>query len=94
MRITFTEQTLTIAGACTNVNIRQNIAKLHPEVLASSPLTVDLSHVTHVDSAGLAWLINLKRDANACKVEVIFSQIPDNLRDLAALSNAESLLTS
>lgn len=57
-------------------------------------LCMDLSKVGSVDSAGLAWLLNLKRDALHDRVSITFSAVPDKLHQLAALSGVCSLINS
>lgn len=59
-----------------------------------SRVSLDLSHVGPVDSAGLAWLLNIKRDALKDKVTITFCAVPDKLDQLAALSGVNSLLNS
>lgn len=61
-------------------------------VMASHLLEVDLENVERADTAGLAWLINLVKDLSNAQVEVRFSNIPDKLTNLAALSGADILL--
>lgn len=61
-------------------------------VIASCLLQVDLSKVERADTSGLAWLLNLVKDLSKTQVEVRFSNIPDKLMNLAALSGAEVLL--
>ena len=63
------------------------------EVLTKSKvLEVDLKEVERADTSGLAWLLNMVKDLSQSQVEVRFSNIPDKLQNLAALSGAESLL--
>ena len=49
-------------------------------------VVVELANVEHLDSAGLAWLVNFKRDANTHAVALTFSSAPENIAQLAALS--------
>ena len=54
----------------------------------------ELSKLDSVDSAGLAWLLNLKRDAAQAQVSITFAAVPDRLAQLAALSSVDALLLS
>jgi phospholipid transport system transporter-binding protein len=55
-------------------------------------LTVCLNDVDRADSAGLAWLINLKRDLKQHNVDVTIHDSPTKLIELAKLSNADRFL--
>jgi phospholipid transport system transporter-binding protein len=55
-------------------------------------LMVCLNGVDRADSAGLAWLINLKRDLKQHNVDVTIHKSPAKLIELAKLSNADSFL--
>jgi phospholipid transport system transporter-binding protein len=55
-------------------------------------LMICLNDVDRADSAGLAWLINLKRDLKQHNVDVTIHNSPTKLIELAKLSNADSFL--
>ena len=55
-------------------------------------LIVCLDNVERADSAGLAWLINLKRDLKQHNVSVSIHNSPKKLIELAKLSNADGFL--
>lgn len=55
-------------------------------------LTLELKHVERADTAGLAWLINIVRDAKTRNIEVIFQHVPSKLSNLADLSGAKTIL--
>jgi len=57
-------------------------------------LNIDLSGVTHSDSAGLALLICLKKEAIKAKTQISFSNIPEQMQQLIALSALEDILTA
>lgn len=62
------------------------------QLAESSSLVVCLDDVERADSAGLAWLINLKRDLKQRNVSVSIHNSPKKLIELAKLSNADSFL--
>ena len=66
----------------------------HKKLKSGGNVTFDLSRLGHIDSAGLAWLLNFKRDASLDNVTVTFASIPDRLKQLALLSGVESIFTS
>jgi phospholipid transport system transporter-binding protein len=62
------------------------------KLTGAARLMVSLSGVDRADSAGLAWLINLKRDLKQHSVDVTIQTSPTKLIELAKLSNADSFL--
>jgi phospholipid transport system transporter-binding protein len=84
---------LAVTGVLSNANIVHNAFRMLPELAKRTTLVVDLGKLTQVDSAGLAWIINLLRDAKSQQITVELRNTPDKLLHLAALSNADTLLT-
>lgn len=62
------------------------------QLKAKKNVSVDLSEVTRADTAGLAWLLNLVKDAKSYQLTVDFLHIPEKLLNLAELSNAKGLI--
>ncbi len=58
----------------------------------SSMRVIDLSNVTHCDSAGLAFLINLLKESNEANSTLSFINIPYQLQQLIKLSHLEDIL--
>jgi phospholipid transport system transporter-binding protein len=63
------------------------------KVVDVDKLTIDLEKVERVDTAGLAWLLNLKRDLKSHKVASHIKNSPKKLLELATLSNIQTVLT-
>lgn len=89
--------TLAISGVLDQNSITHDfwktIAQSQQQVLTQSKvLEVDLKEVIRADTSGLAWLLNMVKDLSNSQVEVRFSNIPDKLQNLAALSGAQTLL--
>lgn len=61
-------------------------------VKKNASCTVDLSDVERADSAGLAWLINAIRDAKLNGVSMTLRKMPEKLKKLAKISDADSFL--
>jgi len=61
-------------------------------IVNNGALEFNLAKVERGDTAGLAWLINIVKDARADKVEVSFKSVPDKLLNLAELSSAKQIL--
>lgn len=90
------QQVMSIAGDLTQSSLKQDffveLDKIDAEHLqAITKLNVDLQQVDGLDTAGLAWLVNMLKDFNTKSIAVTFSNIPEKLNRLAALSNAKSL---
>lgn len=62
------------------------------EAASEQPPVLDLKQVTHVDTAGLAWLINLLRDCLAQNARFTITNVPQTLINLAKISDVEGLL--
>jgi len=63
------------------------------ELVVAGNIKIDLAQVARADTAGLAWLINVVKDAKVNKVNVSFANVPDKLLNLAQLSGANTILT-
>ncbi len=59
---------------------------------ADTEVTVDLSTITHCDSAGIAALIEAKSYALRQQKPLTYSAPPSQLRDLAVFLKVEALL--
>ena len=55
-------------------------------------LNIDLSQLENVDSAGLAYLVELKQYCDNNNLNVFFNNATERLNKLIALYNAEPLL--
>lgn len=58
----------------------------------ASSLTVDLSQLTRIDTAGLAWLVLMFKQANHTQTNVKLVHPSDALTNLAKLSDVDKLL--
>lgn len=55
-------------------------------------VVIDLSKAANNDTAGLAWLINLKASLNQQDISFTLQHVPDSLKKLSKLSDADTLL--
>ena len=85
-----------VSGALTFASAGRAIDTFRPycQRAAAAPLTLDLSAVTHMDSAGLALLLQWKRMAHAAGQAVQFSSLPEQARNLAAVFGVADLIDS
>ena len=56
-------------------------------------ITLDLSGVTHSDTAGLAWLMNFLKYNRQLKVQTELKNMPESLINLAKISDVDSFLS-
>jgi phospholipid transport system transporter-binding protein len=71
---------------------REELLGALPGASRAEPLVVDLGGVSRTDSAGLALLIGLLREARKRDLRLQFATIPEQLRSLAQLSGVSVLL--
>lgn len=91
LSITFTPDAVLLSGVLNNQTIKRDLFVSHKrELTLLNTLKIDLQGLTNIDSAGLAWLLNLFRDARTAKKTLAWDHIPDKLLQLARLSSAES----
>jgi len=85
-----TNQTWNLAGKLTFATVAALFQEYQAKV-AANPLTIlDLSQVTHTDSAGLALLIELRRQHPT----VLFRHLPAQMTTLAMVSGVQNILVS
>jgi len=95
LSITFTDAQVSLSGVLNNQTIQHDLFVSHKRELALlTSLKIDLQSLTNIDSSGLAWLLNIYRDAHAAKKSLAWEHIPDKLLQLARLSSAESFFVT
>jgi phospholipid transport system transporter-binding protein len=70
----------------------QNSLQQLANAQSDKPLLLNLEKLTHIDTAGLAWLINLIRDAKTQNIEFSLLNPPDTLLNLAKISDVDGFL--
>ena len=76
----------TVTGDLTFACIDKKITRSFDFLSTADSITVDLSQVTHADSAGLTLLIEWIKEARNRKTVLKLNNIPDQLLTLAKLS--------
>jgi phospholipid transport system transporter-binding protein len=84
-------QVLALAGELTKHSLRQDLSQLFPDFMRQRQLVIDLDAVSDVDSAGLAWLVNIIRDCRSGDIALEWSHMHPSVLQLARLSNAQHL---
>ena len=72
-----------------HVNLSAQIRKT-----AANRIIIDLIGVQRSDSAGIALLIEILKDASNLNKEIIFKNLPDQIKALVSFSNLSNILTS
>ena len=85
-----TPDTLALSGALSFATAAQALRQCRER--AGAATTLDLAGVTAADSAGLAVLLALARDARAVGRPLVIAHAPDSLRALAQLAEVDRLL--
>ena len=88
------DNVLSLNGQLTKQTIKHDFFKTESQLSQNQTLTIDLDKLTEVDSAGLAWLINIMRDCRSANIALEWQNVPSNIMQLAKLSNAQSLFTN
>ncbi|WP_395340639.1 lipid asymmetry maintenance protein MlaB [Ningiella sp. W23] len=86
------------SGTLDRDSLTQNLLELldngaNKRLRQAQQIQIDLSKVERTDTAGLAWLINAIRDFSKDSKQLKVINIPNEVLDLARLSNAQRLLT-
>lgn len=54
---------------------------------------IDLAQTDGNDTAGLAWLVNMKADLRKKGISLVLENVPQSLRKLSRLSDADKILS-
>lgn len=84
--------TLGVSGALTFATAAGALETARAELDRSGQTTLDLSGVTHADSAGLATLLALLAHARTKGKTLVVTHTPEGLQALARVSGVENLL--
>jgi len=90
-----TEDNLALSGALTFVSVprlwRENRHLFRDVVSPSGEISLDLGKVVRADSAGLALMIEWRRQANHRNVTLRFRNVPAQMLSLANLAEVDFL---
>lgn len=84
--------TLGVSGALTFTTAANALETARAELDRSGQTTLDLSGITHADSAGLATLLALLAHARTQGKTLAVTHTPEGLQALARVSGVEALL--
>ncbi|WP_246028787.1 STAS domain-containing protein [Litorilituus sediminis] len=81
-----------VSGELTRHTVMQVANKELKSVFSHNAVELDFSQVTHVDTAGLAWLFLLLEQAATHNCQLTFQGLPKKLDKLIELSGVQGLL--
>lgn len=93
--VTFTEAgggRFRITGPLTFDTVSAALTESQNLFADNARIELDLSGVTHADSAGLALLVEWVSRARRSKCDLKFRHVPEQVRALAGISDVENLL--
>ncbi len=70
-----------------------NLKKKDQKMASEDVCTIDMSGVSHSDTAGLAWLMNFLKDNQQQNIHFKLKNIPESLIKLAKISDVEGFLS-
>jgi phospholipid transport system transporter-binding protein len=88
-----TPGTLTLRGVLSFATATQALQTLQAASATTAVTTLDLSGVTHGDSAGLSCLLAVMADASARGRPLRLAHLPDGMQTLAAVCGVDRLLS-
>ncbi len=91
-KVALNHGTLTISGELSRHSVSDIKDGGYENWFAHGAINVDLSNISKVDTAGLAWLFYLLEQAQRYSCHLSFSNIPEKLTKLITLSGVDGLL--
>ncbi len=92
INLTASDSTIFIDGAIVRAELDKDFLHQANKYFNKDNVTIDLSKVGKVDTAGLAWLLSLVEYANKHSFTVQFQHFPNDLITLAKLSAVDLFL--
>ncbi|GAA6203977.1 STAS domain-containing protein [Thalassotalea sp. SU-HH00458] len=83
---------LLICGALTRKTINPAFEKKASQLFTQSVDVLDLASVSHVDTAGLAWLLQVLAQAKKHHTNLHFTNLPQELLKIAKLTAVDTFL--
>lgn len=84
---------LILKGALNQYSVESALAQSNSLLPTGQSVTVNLHHVTDCDSASLAFLMALLREAKKRNTTLTFIHMPTQMRDLGRISGINPILS-
>ncbi len=81
-----------LVGELTRHTVMQITKKSIKQLTSQQYPIVNLTQVTRIDTAGLAWIFFLLEQANSASCQLTFSNVPTKLNKLISLSGVDGFL--
>lgn len=85
---------VTLGGVLDFDSVPEILQKVEPVVGKHSNVTIDLAAVSSANSAALALLVELRKNASAIGHSLQFQAVPASIIKIAEVCEADSLLTA
>lgn len=83
---------LMVSGKLTRDHVTRDFEKRSYQLINTESSVINLSKVSQIDTAGLAWLLAMLEHANQQNIHLYFTEIPAKLANLAKLSGVAGFL--
>lgn len=90
--LNITAELVELSGELTRHTIMKITKKSIQQLFLPSSTILDLTNITRIDTAGLAWLFYLLEQASLANCQLSFANIPTKLDKLISLSGVEGFL--
>ncbi len=81
-----------VSGRLTFQTVPQFLSRAHEWLQGGTgPVTIDMHGVELADSAGLALMLEWMQMAHAAKREIVFTHIPDQMRNLIHVNGLQQV---
>jgi len=87
------DKVIIVEGDLTIHTVELLLDQAKPLITYDETVTVNLKKVGACDSASLAFLIAILREAKLKRSQIIFSQVPKEMIDLGRVSGIDELIT-
>lgn len=92
MQISLAEDGIRLQGSLTVETVEKALSQTKPMIGYDTTINIHLDGVAHCDSAGLAFVTAILREARKKRTTITFANIPKQMRDLSRVTGIDGLL--
>lgn len=85
--------TIFISGPLTVDTVEGALTQIKPLITYDDKMIIDLDQATSCDSASLAFLIAILKEAKLKRSKIVFTKVSHQLLDLSRVSGVDGLIT-
>lgn len=94
MQVSAKEDSIFLKGKLTVDTVVQTLSQTKPLISYDTSLTIHFEHIENCDSAGLAFVTAILREAKRKRTNLSFANVPQQMLDLSRVSGLDRLLTT